>query len=262
MDCDPQQRSLLFRDRAAKRYWWHTGPGAPAFIPPVYSSLSDDEWNLVAAWFEETERLNLAGECQVPLMSVMQGLIMGSQVRSIVQAGHYAGYSTLLVGFMLRRMGFRRSLFTIDIDRMSCDFTASWVERAGLLEYVHIEQRDSADPSLPGLAEQYFGEAPRLVFIDSAHTYGQTRRELELWFPRLCPGGFLICHDSSAFAAAFDSTGQGGVVRAVTEWKAEHPEAQCMAISGPTTFPGRDAVYEDVCGAFLAQKPGPARGSP
>ena len=248
-------RSLEFGSRAGRRYWWHAGAESPAYIPPVYSFLTDEEWGYLRDWFDETDRRELIGECQVPLVSLLQGLIMGNQIRSIVQAGHYAGYSTLMVGFMLRRMGYRRGLYSIDIDGFVCDYTRTWVERVGLGEYVKVVQGDSAEPAAPERAREYLGRDPRIVFIDSSHTYGHTCRELELWYPRLSEGGLLICHDSADRAAAFDATGQGGVRRAIEEWKVRHPEVSCMSLAGTSGIHHRDGVYQDGCGVFLAQKP-------
>ncbi len=248
-------RSLEFSARPGRRYWWHAGEGAPRYVPPIYSFLSDQEWEIIRAWFDETDRRDMIGECQVPLLSLLQGLIMGNQVGAIVQAGHYAGYSTLMLGFMLRRMGMGRSLFTIDVHGPSCEFTRGWVERAGLEEQVCIHEGDSADPAAAGLAERYLGESPRLVFIDSSHAYAHTCEELELWYPRLAEGGFLVCHDSSPRATAFDSTGQGGVRRALTEWRARHPEVSAMAFAGAPGENSRAGVYQDLCGVFVAQRP-------
>lgn len=250
-------RSLSFAGRPVRRYWWHSGGEAPSYVPPIYAFLSDEEWNVLSDWFSETDRMDYIGECQVPLMSLLQGLIMGNQVRSIVQAGHYSGYSTLLLGYMLRRMNAPSGLFTVDIDPVMTAYTRSWVERAGLAEYVRVRLGDSAESALPGEAVSYFGREPRVVFIDSSHAYGHTRRELDRWYPVLCPGGLLVCHDSSERAVSYDSTGQGGVRRAILEWQAEHPEVSGLALAGTAGIHHRDGVYQDGCGVFIAQKPDP-----
>ncbi|HLO41155.1 MAG TPA: class I SAM-dependent methyltransferase [Phycisphaerales bacterium] len=248
-------RSLAFMERTGRRYWWHAGLGAPTYVPPVYAFLTDQEWSLLDEWFDETDRLDYIGECQVPLISLLQGFIMGSQIHSIVQAGHYSGYSTLLMGFMLRRMNAHRGLFSVDIDPLMTEFTRSWVEKAGLTDFVSVNLGDSADPGLPAQAKNYFGRDPRIVFIDSSHAYGHTCRELELWYPTLCPGGLLICHDSADRAVAFDATGQGGVRRAALEWQAAHPDISCISIAGTSGIHHREGVYQDGCGVFIAQKP-------
>jgi len=79
-------------------------------------------------------------------MSMLWALIGGNGVSRIVQAGHYAGYSTLLLGFLLRAMGKRHALFSIDIDRAVTDYTQQWTERAGLADILHLSVRDSVAP--------------------------------------------------------------------------------------------------------------------
>ena len=54
-----------------------------------------------------------------------------------------------------------------------------------------------------------------MVFIDSSHEYWNTRAELDAWYPALAPGGLIVLHDSSEFAAGFDVTAKGGVRRAL-----------------------------------------------
>jgi hypothetical protein len=57
-----------------------------------------------------------------------------------------------------------------------------------------------------------------MVFIDSSHQYEHTLKELKLWFGLLSPQGLMFLHDVSDFAKTFDSTGEGGVQRALDEW--------------------------------------------
>lgn len=212
-------RSLAFRQHTHNRFWWHRTP-LTDYVPIPYSFLSDAEWDLMRAWFEDTGiRYRSPGEANVPPLSMLIGLISGNAIHRLVQCGHYAGYSTLLLGFLLRQMGQPASLYSIDIDEAVTAYTASWVERASLAAFVHLEVSDSAQPQLVEHAKRYFGgRPPQLVFIDSSHQYAHTIKELDLWYAALPQGGLVVLHDASRFAAAFDSTGQGGVFRAVSEW--------------------------------------------
>jgi predicted O-methyltransferase YrrM len=254
-------RSLSFRDRPGGRYWWFQGAGRD-FVPPVYSLLDDGEWQLLDEWYTETDANFPAGtgECNVPAISLMQGLIMGSGIGRVVQLGHFIGYSTLLLGIMMRRIGKRQSVFSIDISPQASDYTRRWVDRAGLNEYVEILVSDSAAPAAAKAAREYFGDAPDIVFIDSSHGYGHSLSELDLWYPEIRPGGFLILHDVSEFAAQFDPNGEGGVIRAVHEWLRERDIPSILL--NQTVRPGasrHDLVYGDPCGLGIIQKPYHAR---
>lgn len=248
-------RSLNFRQHAHNRFWWHRTP-VTDYVPIPYSFLTDTEWELMQAWFDDTGvRYRNPGEANVPPLSMLIGLISGNGIQRIVQCGHYAGYSTLLLGFLLRQMGHKSSLFSIDIDDAVTAYTASWVKRCGLEAFVHLEVSDSAQSDLPAKVTRHFGgKAPQIVFIDSSHQYAHTMKELDLWYPALPQGGMMVLHDASRFAAAFDSTGQGGVFRAVSEWCAVNGVPSIMLnsfVEGGT--PG-DFPYLDGCGLALIQR--------
>ena len=79
---------------------------------------------------------------------------------------------------MLRRMAARQGLISIDIDQGVTDYTARFVKRAGLEDYVQLVVRDSAAPENVAQAKEYLGGDPELIFIDSSHMYEHTVREL------------------------------------------------------------------------------------
>lgn len=248
-------RSRVFSSAAEARFWWHRVPRHD-YVPPIYAGLTDTEWELMSAWYADTTRENLIGECAVPVMSLLHGLIMGNGIRRLVQLGTFSGYSTLLLGFFLRQMGAERGLCTFEIGEPLCAYTQRWVSRAALDSFIKIELRSSLDPAAPGAAAQYLRGAPELIFVDSSHEYASTLDELELWYPALAVGGFIVLHDTSVFAAGFDVTEKGGVRRALREWRMVHPEAESFFINEavPTQeTPG--LVYQDFCGAGLIQKP-------
>ncbi len=207
-------------------------------------------------WFDETTRQNLIGECVVPLMSILHGIVMGSGIQRIVQLGTHAGYSALLLGFYLRQMHARHGLFSFEIDEPLYRFARAWLERAGLNPVVKVELRSSLDPASPQIARDYLGGAPELIFLDSSHEYRQTLDEIEAWYPALTPGGLIVLHDTSEFAASFDLTQQGGVRRALEEWHDSHPGIEVISLNhnvGAMATP--EMVYQDFCGAGLIQKP-------
>jgi Predicted O-methyltransferase len=254
-DPENKKRSLAFSASEEPRFWWHRLAGSN-YVPPIYAFLNEDEWQLMREWYAQTSRENLIGECAVPLMSFLQGFIMGNIIHRIVQLGTHSGYAALLIGFYLRKMGVRHGLFTLEIGESLCRFTRSWLERSGLLDVVHVEHRSSLDPSSGTLAREYLGEAPELVFIDSSHEYGATRDELEYWYRELTPGGLIVLHDTSEFAVSFDVTHQGGVRRALDEWRAQNPRVEAFSFNRDMrSMDASSPVGKDFCGFGLIRKP-------
>jgi len=251
---DDSPRSHTWREKSGPRYWWHRLPGAD-FVPPVYSELSDAEWTVLRAWYEETDQNGPIGECAVPLISFLHGLVMGSRARRIVQLGTCAGYSALLLGWMLRRMKAEHGLFSLDLDPASCEMSRHWIARGGLQDFVEIAERNSLDPQSPLAARDYLRGDPELVVIDSSHEYHATLAELDLWYGALAPGGLLVLHDVSQFAAEFDVTHQGGVGRAFTEWRKAHPEVETLCLNGDSrSMDLPRPLYKDACGVGLIHK--------
>ena len=246
------QRSQAFAARLGSRYWWfHQN----AHVPPIFSLLGEDEWDVIEAWYEETDRRGSAGEANVSCLSALSGLIEGNGIPNIVQLGHFEGFSALLLGFMMRRMGKRRAVFSIDIEPKLSQFTMEWIKRARLGEQVEIVTASSDDPSLPEQAKEYFGVDIASVFIDSAKIYGHTLRELDLWWPALRPLGFVFLHDVSHFGAEFEGS-EGGVRRAVRDWAGRN-EVSYLLINEEVRGGNQPVplIYLDGCGLGILQKP-------
>ncbi len=248
-------RSGKWSAEEAPRFWWHRLPGMN-YVPAIYSDLSESEWTIVAQWFAETGRADQVDEVSVPLMSFLHGLVLGNRAEHIVQLGTHAGYSALLLGFMLRRMNARRGLFTIDNVPASLSATRQWVGRAELNDFVEIAEGDFLDPEIARAAKDYFGTAPELVILDSSHEYSATLRQLDLWYDALAYGGMLVAHDVSRFAQNLDATKEGGVRRAFVEWRAAHPECESILLN-----PNAESTdlplpfYKDAGGLGLIHKP-------
>ncbi len=252
---DERQRSMAFSSSSEPRFWWHRLPGN-GYVPPIYASLTDEEWKLIECWYADTSRQDLIGECAVPMMSLLQGFIMGSNVRRIVQLGTHSGYSALLLGFCLRRSHARHGLISFELGEALCAYTRTWLARAGLSDFVQIRHQSSLDPSSTSVAREYLGGAPALVFVDSSHEYGSTLAELDSWYGELAPGGLIVLHDASEFAASFDVTREGGVKRALREWRALHPGVETFYLNSDVrAIDSPEMIYQDFCGAGLIQKP-------
>jgi predicted O-methyltransferase YrrM len=249
------QRSREFRQREHDRFWWHKLADTD-YVPSIYAALSDAEWAVLQEWYDETEATGHIGEINVPAMCLIQGLISGGAVRRVVQLGHYYGYSSLVLGFVLRAMNARPGLVSIDIDEAATVFTDRWVRRAGLSDHVSLLVGDSAAESSVRWAEDELGGEPQLILVDSSHQYRHTLTELDRWVPQLPVGAIMTLHDTSRFAQAWDPTGEGGVRRALDEWLPLHPEVASLSLNA-FTKPGDDGdalVYKDACGLGILQK--------
>jgi predicted O-methyltransferase YrrM len=249
-------RTAAFADREHGRYWWFKA-FRPAYDPPIFAMLDDEEWATMKAWYEDTElKYGLGtGECAVPAMTMLHSFVMGNNISRVVQLGHFIGFSTLLLGFALRKMKMKNALLSVDIDPSVTEYTQGWVDRAGLNSQVLLKVGNSADANMPREALSYLGGDPQLIFIDSSHQYRHTLDELALWYPALQPGGVIMLHDVSRFAASFDRSGEGGVAAALDEWE-QASRAQCIRLNGGlTTEWGDTVVYRDGCGLGIIQKP-------
>jgi predicted O-methyltransferase YrrM len=248
-------RSRAWSENPHPRYWWHRLPGND-YVPPIYAELSEEEWEVLRDWYAETDRNGPIGECAVPLMSLLHGLVTGSRFTRIAQLGTCAGYSALLLGWMLRRMNARRGLFTLDLDPAMCDLSRRWIGRAGLEDFVEIAEGSSLDNRSIEAMRKYFSDAPQLIIVDSSHEYRSTLAELDLWYPLLAPGGILVLHDVSEFAASFDVTGEGGVRRAYAEWRNGHSDVQTFSLNEESrSMDDARPAYQDACGVGLIHKP-------
>jgi predicted O-methyltransferase YrrM len=248
-------RSRVWRENPHPRYWWHRLPGND-YVPPIYAELSDEEWEVLRDWYAETDRNGPIGECAVPLMSLLHGLVTGNRLTRIAQLGTCAGYSALLLGWMLRRMNAPGGLFTLDLDPTMCELSRRWIGRAGLEDFVDIAEGSSLDSESIEAAQKYFSDAPQLIIVDSSHEYRSTLAELDLWYPLLAPGGVLVLHDVSEFAASFDVTGEGGVRRAFAEWRRAHPDVQSFSLNEESRSMDADRpAYQDACGVGVIHKP-------
>jgi cephalosporin hydroxylase len=150
----------------------------------------------------------------------------------------------------------KRGLFTLDLDPAMCALAQRWVIRAELQEFVDIAEGSSLDPASIEAARRYLGGDPELIILDSSHEYQSTVAELDLWYAVLAPGGLLVLHDVSEFAAGFDVTREGGVRRAFTEWRRDHPEAETFSLNGDSrSMEAARPLYKDACGVGLIHKP-------
>jgi predicted O-methyltransferase YrrM len=157
---------------------------------------------------------------------------------------------------MLRRMNAAHGLFALDLDPAMCELSRRWIVRAGLADFVEIAEGSSLDDRSIGSARKYLEGDPEMVILDSSHEYRSTLAELDRWYAALAPGGLLLLHDVSEFAADFDVTRDGGVRRAFSEWRKAHPNVETISLNGDSrSMEGDRPLYKDACGVGMIHKP-------
>ena len=136
------------------------------------------------------------------------------------------------------------------IDQVMTRFTNEWVSKCGLDDIAKTFILDSADVFSASAASSYLGGAPELVFIDSSHQYRHTLKELDLWSSQVAPGGFICLHDAAEFSSYQDHEDLGGVSKALSEWRAAHPEVTGLVLQ--SNLDGAP-VFRDPCGLSILQ---------
>lgn len=250
-------RVSVFKGRSENRFWWYRITGCK-YDPPAIAMLSDPQWRVMMDWYTDSHERDADndGSCSIPAVTQLHSMIIGNDVTRVVQLGHFIGFSTLLIGAALKGMGPGHRLFCIDYDPDATAFAQKYVDKMDLNSNVKLRVSDSAAPEMPREASDYLGGAPQVLFLDSAHSYDHTIRELDLWWPALAPGGFLFLHDASPFAASFDYAGKGGVAKALADWSARNGVSYCSFNGSCAGAPGEaPQVYKDGCGFGILHKP-------
>lgn len=133
-----------------------------------------------------------------------------------VEIGTYHGKSAALMGMLIRNSGKDITFDTIDMFEPGGDPTTDiqqdteQIARANLStlqDYVNIIKNDSISAS-----EQYDDNSLDYVFIDACHKYSHVKADLNAWYPKVKPNGFIAGHDID----------RPGVEAAVTEFSRDN----------------------------------------
>jgi predicted O-methyltransferase YrrM len=120
----------------------------------------------------------------------------------IVEIGVNSGQST--TAFLAAAELVGGHVWSVDIDP-DCRFAAEYAREGSRGPWTFI----LGDSAQQATVDQTPDDAD-LLFIDSSHTYAQTRAELENYLPRIRPGGTVLMHDT-------DLPTQGEEVRAALD---------------------------------------------
>lgn len=133
---------------------------------------------------------------------------------NIAEIGVYLGRTTSIWNIELINSGFKYEYFAIDNFKGSTEHINSGIipnyelcvkNLEPVKNYINLIKADSIEASQ--MYQDYFFD---IVYIDASHDYDSVKKDIELWYPKVKPGGF-ICGDDYII-------GWQGVVKAVDEF--------------------------------------------
>jgi predicted O-methyltransferase YrrM len=231
------------RELLRSRLPWYFDRGIQ-MDPPFAHFLSDAEIRQCADWFVETTDDPFIGESGVIAVSFLASLILTNQISRVVQLGHYAGFGSMILGMILRKVSPEARLISFDIDARMNGFCDDLVRRLGLDKHVTHACMDSTDPQTLEVAAQVLSSAPQLLFIDASKQYRNTVAEVSMWARHI--DGYIIAHDVSAAAKHQQANGSLGVSDGLADSKQFTPHQ--LLILDPQTEVRAGFPYLDPCG--------------
>jgi predicted O-methyltransferase YrrM len=222
--------------------WYYNGE--LKYDPPFAQILDDKEIKIIADWFAETNEKSYIGDSGFVAISLISDLILTNKIKSVIQLGHYAGFGSLIIGMMLRKVSPKGRLISFDIDDKMTLYSQSWMERASLSEVVRNTCVDASDPITLQLASAHLMGSPEIIFIDASKQYQNTIREIQMW--RDYTHGYIIAHDVSKVAKSDQANGSLGVDDGMRDSKGFAQEE--LLIIDPATEKVAGFPYLDPCG--------------
>lgn len=180
------------------------------------------EWDRIEGWFNLPQA--------VALQKIVKSLPVGSKV---VELGSYKGRSSVAIASVLPTESI---LYCVDHFQGSEEHKKSNLDVADLLETFtkNIEQFGVKDKictlamTTTQAAAKFDPETLDLVFVDAAHDYDSVKSDLLHWYPKIKPGGFLLCDDYEVgwpgVMRAVKTMGLEGTVIAESLWMHQKPK--------------------------------------
>jgi predicted O-methyltransferase YrrM len=237
--------AMPVKDRASlkRRLQWYYTDNIK-FDPIFAHVLDDSEIELLANWFRDTNDAPYIGETSFQGISFLASLIISNNVVNVVQLGHYAGFSSLVMGLLLRKKDSSARLISFDIDDRMTRYCEMWTERAGLTDSVMHVCADSTDPATLEYAEWHLTGRPDLLYIDASKQYQNTIAEVTMWAPFL--HGYVVAHDVSDVAKGSQAAGALGVSDGLADAEAFAPHELLLLDPKWSVVP--DFPYRDPMG--------------
>jgi predicted O-methyltransferase YrrM len=171
-------------------------PGLPEVPPELLSARHPEEGK---------QRVTESSEPEVSRMLYMLTRLL--EATCVVEVGVFRGFTTqFLAAAVAPNYG---TLHLIDMNRAALHEATSMASAYPGCR-VECHTGNSSDPTI---AAEVAGSCD-FIFLDADHSEAGVTSELELWFPKLRPGGILAVHDSVNIR---------GVCRAVNRFGNKHP---------------------------------------
>lgn len=229
----------LLRDRLP----WYFVRGTK-YDPPFAQFLDDAEIQMCADWYTDTTDDPFIGDSGFIAVSMISELILANQITQVIQLGHYAGFGSMVIGMMVRKVSPQGRLISFDIDAKMTDFCDRLMERTGLDGVVKHVCVDSTDPLTADLAGAWLTDAPGLIFIDASKQYKNTIAEVSMWTRYI--NGYIVAHDVSQVAKGEQANGVLGVSDGMVDSRRFAPHE--LILIDPKSENGDGFPYLDPCG--------------
>lgn len=159
-----------------------------------YGNMSDDQidrlgWATVPDWPDQVEH---EPGCTEPWVSkLVADFVIANDARTVLETGCFLGATSVYLFQALARL--KRGWLTIcDIDGQRCN--ATFRRLIPLME----EHPEINIYSHPGDILAFLRVNPTtydLAWVDDCHEKPHVRRELQLLYPKMNPGGLILLHD-------------------------------------------------------------------
>jgi len=144
-------------------------------------------WEQVVGWFSRDEA--------IALQRLVRSLPAGARV---VELGSFQGRSSIAIASVLPE---RSTLFCVDHFKGSAehqgmklnDLYATFLKNIrsfGVTEVIQVLKMTTKES-----ARRFKASSVDLVLVDAAHDFASVKSDMDRWYPKLKPGGWLVCDD-------------------------------------------------------------------
>lgn len=118
----------------------------------------------------------------------------------IVEVGSFQGKSTIFLGKGSISAS-QTKVYAIDphigeMHKGVYDYQPTWEKFYSNINKYEVENIVFPIRKTSEEAGKYFDEPIELIFIDGLHDYESVKRDFEIWFPKVIPGGIMAFHDT------------------------------------------------------------------